>query len=85
MPWSDGPRVCPGRKFSQVEFVAVMATLFRRHRVRPKLSEGESIEGGQKRIMEMVERRDDMALTTQMAQPESVALIWEERLGKGTD
>jgi cytochrome P450 len=27
-PWLSGPRACPGRKFSQVEFVAVIATLF---------------------------------------------------------
>lgn len=26
-PWVSGPRTCPGKKFSQVEFVAVMATM----------------------------------------------------------
>ncbi|MCJ1310452.1 hypothetical protein MMC25_004116, partial [Agyrium rufum] len=42
VPWSDGPRVCPGRRFSQVEFVAAMAVLFQRgRRVQPKLSVGE--------------------------------------------
>ncbi|KAK2005469.1 cytochrome P450 [Colletotrichum eremochloae] len=28
-PWSGGPCACPGQKMSQVEFVTVMATLFR--------------------------------------------------------
>lgn len=27
--WSRGPRICPGKKFSQVEFVAVLMGLFR--------------------------------------------------------
>ena len=33
IPWSGGPRVCPGQKMSQVEFVAVIATIFKRYRV----------------------------------------------------
>lgn len=33
LPWSAGPRVCPGQKMAQVEFVAILATLFSRHRM----------------------------------------------------
>ncbi|KAK5092027.1 hypothetical protein LTR70_007894 [Exophiala xenobiotica] len=33
LPWSSGPRVCPGQKMAQVEFVGVMATLFAGHRM----------------------------------------------------
>ncbi|KAK4934302.1 hypothetical protein LTR28_010729 [Elasticomyces elasticus] len=33
MPWSGGPRVCPGQKMAQVEFTAIFLTLFRRHRI----------------------------------------------------
>ncbi|KAJ6020566.1 hypothetical protein N7540_006070 [Penicillium herquei] len=29
MPWSGGPRICPGMKMAQVEFVATIAKLFR--------------------------------------------------------
>ena len=79
MPWSDGPRVCPGRKFSQVEFVAVMAALFRRHWVQPKLMDGESLEEGQARVLRMIGRRDLLALTTQMERPDEVAMVWSER------
>jgi cytochrome P450 len=32
-PWTVGPRVCPGKKFSQVEFVAVIARLFQKERL----------------------------------------------------
>ncbi|KAJ9656997.1 hypothetical protein H2198_004597 [Neophaeococcomyces mojaviensis] len=35
LPWSAGPRVCPGQRMAQVEFVAVMFTLFSRHRLEP--------------------------------------------------
>ncbi|KAK7751220.1 hypothetical protein SLS62_006765 [Diatrype stigma] len=33
IPWSAGPRVCPGQKMAQVEFAAVLLTLLHRHRV----------------------------------------------------
>jgi cytochrome P450 len=33
IPWSAGPRVCPGQKMAQVEFTAIFLTLFRRHRI----------------------------------------------------
>jgi cytochrome P450 len=34
MPWTNGPRACPGKKFSQVEFVAVMAKVLHAAEVR---------------------------------------------------
>lgn len=39
--WSGGARNCPGRKFSQVEFVGVLVGLFRDFRVRPIPKTGE--------------------------------------------
>ncbi|KAF4554350.1 Cytochrome P450-like protein 78 [Elsinoe fawcettii] len=33
LPFSTGPRVCPGYKMAQVEFVAVMLTILRRYKV----------------------------------------------------
>ena len=33
IPWSGGPRVCPGQKMAQVEFVAIFLTILRRHRI----------------------------------------------------
>ncbi|KAF2877804.1 cytochrome P450 [Massariosphaeria phaeospora] len=43
-PWSDGPQNCPGMKFSQVEFVAVLAMLLRDHRLKVEANDGESPE-----------------------------------------
>ncbi|KAF3941686.1 hypothetical protein ABW19_dt0209551 [Dactylella cylindrospora] len=33
VPWSMGPRVCPGQKMAQVEFTAILLTLLRYHRL----------------------------------------------------
>ncbi len=49
-PWSDGPQNCPGQKFSQVEFVVVLATLLRAHRIRPISKPGESLKDTQDRV-----------------------------------
>ncbi|KAK8093214.1 uncharacterized protein PG998_014615 [Apiospora kogelbergensis] len=35
LPWSVGPRKCPGQKMSQVEFVSVISTLFGRCTAEP--------------------------------------------------
>jgi hypothetical protein len=46
VPWSAGPRVCPGQKMAQVEFTAIFLTLFRRHRIEivPLVDEEEREE-----------------------------------------
>lgn len=33
VPWSLGPRICPGQKMAQVEFTSIFLTLFRNHRI----------------------------------------------------
>jgi cytochrome P450 len=43
-PWSDGPQNCPGAKFAQVEFIAVLACLLRDHRVEILRESDESFE-----------------------------------------
>ena len=77
LPWSAGPRVCPGRKFSQVEFVAVLATLLREHKVRPALRNGETFAEARKRIFATVED-SKVIITLQIQHPENVPLVWEE-------
>lgn len=76
-PWAGGPRVCPGKKFAQVEFVAVISYLFRNTRVRPVLLEGETQEQAKRRVMAVV---DDSGLeaspTVKMRHPERVRLVW---------
>ncbi|KAF4963377.1 hypothetical protein F66182_18128 [Fusarium sp. NRRL 66182] len=76
LPWSSGPRVCPGMKMSQVEFVATMATLFRHARceVLPLTIE-EKPEEGRKRLVDMME--DSISkLTLQVKDGTEVKLRW---------
>ena len=77
IPWADGPRVCPGQKFAQVEFVAVIATLLGKYRVKPVLEGGQSEEDGRKALLGMVDDSAIFAITLQMNQPRKVALAWE--------
>ncbi|KAH7418492.1 cytochrome P450, family 5, subfamily A [Cadophora sp. MPI-SDFR-AT-0126] len=77
VPWASGPRVCPGKKFAQVEFVAAVARLFGKHRVRPLVNEGESVEDVRRRVLSTVED-SKLAMTLKMNHPERVKLVWEE-------
>ncbi|KAF2100319.1 cytochrome P450 [Rhizodiscina lignyota] len=51
VPWSAGPRVCPGQKMAQVEFTAVMLALLRRHRI-------DAVPIGQETLTETEARLD---------------------------
>ncbi|KAI9148023.1 Phomenoic acid biosynthesis cluster cytochrome P450 monooxygenase [Paramyrothecium foliicola] len=79
LPWSGGARDCIGRKFSQVEFVAVMASLFRDWRVSPVLMGGETTETAQKRILNQIEFDSSPVLLLQMRNPERSPLVWSRR------
>ncbi|KAF7861433.1 hypothetical protein EAF04_007998 [Stromatinia cepivora] len=76
-PWSDGLRPCPGKKFSQVEFVAAMVALFKRHRVEIVLEEEETQEQAKQRVMDVV-KDNIVVLLLQMKSPEKVGLRWVE-------
>lgn len=75
MPWSDGPRACPGKKFSQVEFVAVIITLLRDHRVRPTVMGEEKEEDARQRILDVVED-SGVHFTLQMRHPTRAMVSW---------
>ncbi|KAI9752696.1 MAG: hypothetical protein M4579_005534 [Chaenotheca gracillima] len=75
--WSDGGRICPGKKFAQVEFVAVISKLLSGHRVSGVPSPGEEVEATQARIRREVE--DSLLyVTLQMRNPHTIPLRWEK-------
>lgn len=78
IPWGDGNRACPGKKFSQVEHVALMVALFRDHCVAPKRRDGESAEAARDRAFATVQDTG-MLLLLQMLHPEKTPLVWQER------
>jgi len=71
LPFSEGSRACSGKKFATVEFVAVVFTLLREHRV--ELAEGWSVE----RVQKVLSGRKAGALTLQP--PESIPLKFIRR------
>lgn len=77
LPWISGPRVCPGKKFAQVEFVAIMASLFKGYRARVLPSVGETQENARRRARKEI---DDSCLkiTLSIKHPEKIRLVWEE-------
>jgi cytochrome P450 len=76
--WSDGVRPCPGKKFSQVEFVATMVALFRRHRVEVVPNKGETLFDARERVKRVV-NDNVIVLLLQMKEPKTVGLKWLPR------
>ncbi|KAI1622719.1 cytochrome P450 monooxygenase [Exophiala viscosa] len=79
VPWSTGPRSCPGMKMSQVEFVSVFMTIFRRYRceaVRLDTNEtDEQVQGRFEAVMEDSAPR----LTLQMNRNQDLKIRWIKR------
>lgn len=76
IPWADGPRNCPGKKFSQVEFVAIMATLLRKHEVVPAI-DGDK-EAMNEKLDQLLQDSGISSITLQIRHPEKVKLVWRE-------
>ena len=77
--WSEGIRNCPGKKFSQVEFVATMAGLFKDWCVDPVPEASEDLDMARMRVMRMVEKNTQQVLLLQLLHPERAALAWRWR------
>ncbi|KAI0025419.1 cytochrome P450 [Xylariomycetidae sp. FL0641] len=76
--WSEGARDCPGKKFSQAEFVATMAVLFLNSRVDPVPMKGESMDVARDRVMRLIESDTGYVLLLQMLHPERAPLSWRK-------
>ena len=80
LPWATGQRVCPGKKFSQVELVAVLAYIFRDYTVQPKPYRGESMQQARQRIFDTSLVIDhEGTILHEMRHPETISLIWSKR------
>ena len=78
IPWSAGPRMCPGMKMAQVEFIATFAPLLATCRAEPVLKKGQNMEEARKDLLDVVQ--DSVArLTLIMQRPEDVHLRWIPR------
>ena len=55
LPWIGGPRVCPGKKFSQVEFVAIVAQILSQYRIEPLPKQAEDDESARRRLLSVLD------------------------------
>jgi cytochrome P450 len=78
LSWSQGPRNCPGMKMSQVEFVSVFATVFRRYRVEVVRRDGEGIEEMKRRVRGIM-ADSQSRLTLQMNRPKEIEVRFVKR------
>lgn len=77
--WSEGIRDCPGKRFSQVEFVALLVGLFRQWRVEPaRIRPDESIESARQRVLDLIREDSGWVLLLQMLHPERAPLVWKK-------
>lgn len=78
MSWLDGSHVCPGRKFSQVEYVGLMVGLLGGHYVEPaRETLGEDIEHARQRTKDCL-ADSGTKLVFEMLRPETVPLVWKQ-------
>ena len=75
-PWSFGPQKCPGEKFSQVEFVAVVSCLFYTHRAHISRAKGESFENARERVLAVCDDSEH-GLLLRMRHADDVRLVWK--------
>lgn len=76
LPWTGGPRVCPGKKFSQVEFTRVILGIFRDGaRVRLVEEEGESPQQARARAREVADK-PEVEFTLKMKDSKKIGLQW---------
>ena len=73
LPWSGGPRICPGMKMAQVEFVATLATLFRA--AKCEFVGGDDLKENT-RVLESLMKDSYLKLSLQMKEPGKVQLRW---------
>ncbi|KAH8699443.1 cytochrome P450 monooxygenase-like protein [Phaeosphaeriaceae sp. PMI808] len=77
LPWATGQRVCPGKRFSQVELVATLAYIFRDYTVHPQPQNGESMDNARTRIFQTgLEIEHESTILHEIRHPETIALTW---------
>lgn len=78
LPWITGARVCPGKKFSQVEFVSALAVFLRDYKIRPARRGSETALQARQRLDEVV-RDSIIVLSPKMRRPKDAGLVWVRR------
>ncbi|KAF3387362.1 Cytochrome P450 72A13 [Penicillium rolfsii] len=73
--WSEGPRACPGRRFSQIEIFAVIVTLLRQASIEIVPRPGVSLEEAQAEALCILQNSRSL-LTLHIEQPDAIHVRW---------
>ena len=73
-PWMVGPRSCPAKKFSQVEFCAIMVELLTEWRVELLRREGESEELARERVGMVLSEEKYFNVSAHLKRPEAAGV-----------
>ncbi|KAI1471097.1 putative cytochrome P450 [Daldinia caldariorum] len=76
-PWGEGPQICPGKKFAEVEAVAVLGYLFEAHRIMVKRNPGENDDAVRKRVDNCL-NDVDLEMLLRLRDADRVTLICKE-------
>ena len=77
--WNSGPRVCPGKKFSQVAFVRMIFTLFANDtRVELATGRNENGEEARRRALKVIDEAR-VEVTLKMVDADKVGLRWVKK------
>ncbi|KAI1275122.1 putative cytochrome P450 [Xylaria sp. FL0933] len=76
-PWGEGPQICPGKKFAEVQAVAVLACLFKTHRLAVKKQAGENEREAIKRAIDCC-NDVDLEMLVRLRDADRVTLVCSE-------
>jgi cytochrome P450 len=79
LAWSTGPRICPGMKMAQVEFVSILRAIVSEWTIEPAGNEGESLGSATQRLRKMIDESQPK-MTLQVKDPEQVNLRFQSRV-----
>lgn len=77
-PWTAGLRVCPGKKFSQVEFTAAMLAILSEYRIELAMKRGQT-EGDARKHLFSVIRDIDGVITPKFRRPKDGEVLFVKR------
>ncbi|KAK8129154.1 cytochrome P450 monooxygenase [Apiospora kogelbergensis] len=77
-PWGEGPQVCPGKKFAEVEEVAVLACLFKVHRLKIKKRHSTESDSAVHKRFEKCINDIDLEMLVRLRDGDQVTLVCNE-------
>ena len=78
VPWANGPKTCPGSKLSQVEFVAVIAEVYRHWRVNAAVPTGTTSNKAKAKLQKVIDTSYHL-MALHLGPHKGVDLEWTRR------